>query len=772
LVQERSLIPFDNDVPQHHLVRPVETGYVSEAPSQDAQLGGMNILRILAKRWPIAFLLAIIISVPSVYGVWKYIKPEYTVRSHIKITPVIKPLVYEEGEDKIPYYRQYVNTAAMVITSENVLDPMLRDPSVKNMPFVKRPDVIEYIKGMMRARGSKMNQLLSITMTGEDPRMITKVVNATVRQYMKDEYQKRIQFDDSHIRGLEREKQAALQEVKQYDGHIAQMAKLLDYGWGNFDEQERKMIESAQADQERRASLQSQRISLQMQLELAKKNTPTSATAPIELLKIRMNYVQTDPLVAALSNTVTRLKADIVLNSGVYREDTLEMRQLNKRLKAAEEGLEVFTEKALDKFREMLLLENKQKQQFTIEAIESRLKEMDRREKLIDERLAKKSEKIKLFSSNRLAIDGLKADKLIAQHKLNRIKKQINILTTERNKQFRFEVIESARIPRNPSDDKRLVMCAAVIVGSLVIGFAFVVLISEMDKRVESPDDVEKRYGLHVLGTTPRLKDLDRQRIQPRHFVDDCRTIRVNLALASGVGADTRCIVVASPEGRDGKTMLAINLATSIALTGKRVVLVDGDLRKPDIARYLRVNNSLGITNVLTGECELDDAIRSTQVPSLKILPCNRTKGRRGEILLSSGLKQLIQDLRERFDEIIVDTPAMLAMPDAALWGSVSDGIMLVSRSGKTGGKRLNMAVARLRRSGVKVLGIVLTGVRMKDSYEKYHQRYQAGYFDAPLTEEEWNATQVFLLSKEFDDQDTEAIEAPEEESTKQLEQS
>jgi capsular exopolysaccharide synthesis family protein len=295
-----------------------------------------------------------------------------------------------------------------------------------------------------------------------------------------------------------------------------------------------------------------------------------------------------------------------------------------------------------------------------------------------------------------------------------------------------------------------------LVMGALLFGCALTVFLHEMDMRVETPSDVIARARLRILGTTPRFKDLDRARVKPRHFADDCRAIRVNLGLAEGAecpeGERGRAIVMASPQGRDGKTTLAINLATSMALAGRRVLLIDGDLRKPEIGRYLKIDNAVGLAALLGGECSLDDAIKHTPLGTLHVLPASRDGRKQSELLVSRRLSALLAELRMRYDEIIIDTPAVLAMPDAKLWACLSDGVILVARSSRTAVKDLVEAKTRIEQAGARILGAVLTGVRMRDSYEKYSHRYGEGYVEEPLSGEDWGAAGVLLLSRRTDD--------------------
>ena len=449
-------------------------------------------------------------------------------------------------------------------------------------------------------------------------------------------------------------------------------------------------------------------------------------------MKLKSDTVNADPNVALLSNTISALERDYVIEKLKRKEETPEIKFAERQIEALKAKLADARKEAEARFDDMMAKEMAVQLKTSAQEVTTRLGQLDQHITQVKADIEKENADLIGLGRKDLAIKKITDEIKLKNDLYERFVLRIQVLQVERQRPARISVAYNAEPPRGPSKDKRTKYSVALIMGALLFGCALTIFIHELDMRVESPADLAAKCKVRILGTTPRFKDLDKARVQARHFVDDCRTIRVNLMLADSM-EHGHAIVMASPQGRDGKTTVAINLATSIALTGKRVLLIDGDFRKPEVARYLRLDNKKGLTNVLAGECTLDEAIQETPVHTLNILPANRSGQRQSELLVSRRLSAILAELRLRYDEIIVDTPAILAMPDAKLWACLADGVVLVARSGKTGIKELIEAKVRLQQAGARILGAVVTGVRISDSYEKYSHRYGEGYVEEPV---------------------------------------
>ncbi len=191
-----------------------------------------------------------------------------------------------------------------------------------------------------------------------------------------------------------------------------------------------------------------------------------------------------------------------------------------------------------------------------------------------------------------------------------------------------------------------------------------------------------------------------------------------------------RLIAVTSATPRDGKSTVATNLALTLADQGSRVLVVDADLRRPQVHTAFGLEQSPGISDVLTGVASIDEAIQGLSgSPTLSLLACGTAVERPTELIGNEGFEALMTELRTRFDYIVVDTPPLLAVTDAALVGAVADGTLVVVRANKTDLGALSTAVSQLRRLRVPLLGVVMNGVPTgRSSGYSYTPEYYPSY--------------------------------------------
>jgi succinoglycan biosynthesis transport protein ExoP len=234
-----------------------------------------------------------------------------------------------------------------------------------------------------------------------------------------------------------------------------------------------------------------------------------------------------------------------------------------------------------------------------------------------------------------------------------------------------------------------------------------------------------RQLGLPVLGTTTSSHT-----IKPAQFAEqiasDYQTIRTNLGLLTN-GGIPKSLTVCSPGMREGKTTFAVNLATSLAKSGKKVLLIDGDLRKPDVRYMLNVpNGSGGIQEVLLGE-DPSRIICSMPGSGLHVLVANsRSLADPYELLASSTAAQQLDKIGREYDHVIVDTPPALAFPDALVWAKLTEAVILVGFAGQTTVPELTEAKERFSRVRARVVGAILSNVRADQGLYRYNYGYQA----------------------------------------------
>jgi len=259
------------------------------------------------------------------------------------------------------------------------------------------------------------------------------------------------------------------------------------------------------------------------------------------------------------------------------------------------------------------------------------------------------------------------------------------------------------------------------LMGALACGALVSYLRSKWDVCLRIPEDVIRYIDVPVIGTTTRMHRAVQEAL-PERIADDYQTIRANLGLVAGQGIP-RILAVTSPGMREGKTTFSINLAASMAKAGNRVLLIDGDFRKPEIKNVLSINGkSGGLQKVLFGTCGIEQAVVKLPAIGLHVLTADPFNiSGTFDILARPRTREILRDMGSKYDHIIIDTPPILATPDALLWAKLADSAVLVSFSGQTQGPDLREAYDRLTAVNVKVLGTVLNSVSHKDVYQGYY---------------------------------------------------
>jgi capsular exopolysaccharide synthesis family protein len=483
------------------------------------------------------------------------------------------------------------------------------------------------------------------------------------------------------------------------------------------------ILQQVQILQQELVKIEISRVGLEAQANLYPEGREPDVAA-VESNRLKKQYVNADPVVAALTGKVIELEQQMDMLVDRWPEEKRTQRELLQTgLDALRKKLEARTAEMEQEFEQIFAQQKEEKRHQSLESIQEQLALLGAQKASVQAELSKYTDDVAAAGRKSLALRKLN-DEIAVQNQLYKtFSDRIEQLRVERQRPARVSVAAWAEVPRSPSRDKRMKYSIVLVMGALLCGCALAVGWHELTQPVEAPADVERRCGLPVLGTLPRFEDLHRGHLPSRNLLDDCRTIWVNLSLTKQ-GGPCRVLVVTSAQGRDGKTSFAINFATSMALMGRRVLLIDGDLRKPDVARYLNTEHGFGLTDVLAGTCPLEQAVRGTDLDVLNILPSGRKAPERDEPLANGRLGELLGQLRGMYDEIVIDTPPVLAVSDAKLWALHADSVVFVTRSGWSGGRDLLEASRRMRSGAAPVSGVVITGVRMGDSYERYHHRY------------------------------------------------
>lgn len=290
--------------------------------------------------------------------------------------------------------------------------------------------------------------------------------------------------------------------------------------------------------------------------------------------------------------------------------------------------------------------------------------------------------------------------------------------------------VEEASVPFEPIRPRTLIN---VLVASL-IGLTFAVgviyLIEALDDTL-SPDAVSRQLGLPVLGVIARHQLTDGKPIvalEPRSPVAEAfRSLRTNIQFAS-VDHPLHTLLVTSPSPEDGKSTVAANLGISLAQSGRRVTVMDADLRRPQVHKNFALINRVGITSLFVqSHLQLDGALQETGYANLSALTSGNLPPNPAELLGSERMVEIMRLVGEQSDIIIIDSPPVMAVTDAAVLAPRVDGVLLVVKPGTTKLAACKQAVEQLHRVGANILGVILNDIEINRSGYKY--AYYKGYY-------------------------------------------
>jgi len=270
------------------------------------------------------------------------------------------------------------------------------------------------------------------------------------------------------------------------------------------------------------------------------------------------------------------------------------------------------------------------------------------------------------------------------------------------------------------------------LVFGLLLGFAvaagLAMLQEQLDDTVRDEDDVARFADAPVLGTVPMFKRDEAPTMLPattkhRRSTEAYRALRYNLGFVTpGEGGHT--VLVTSTGPLEGKTTTALNLAIAAVLSGRRVVLVDSDLRRPALHRLLGLNGSRGLTDLLAGEAKMPEVFQGFQDTGLRVISSGTRAPNPTDLLDSARMRDLIKELRKQADLIIFDSPPLLSSADSLVLASLSDAVLMVCVPGTSHRRALRRAQMLLGHIGRSVSGVVLNKVERKPGYGYYYDYY------------------------------------------------
>ncbi|HOV76788.1 MAG TPA: polysaccharide biosynthesis tyrosine autokinase [Sedimentisphaerales bacterium] len=701
-----------------------------------------NLMETVRRRWPIVVVVTLLIMAVGLPGVWFLVEPVYIVQGLVRVKPVVPGILDNTpSPDELSNYVQFVHTQALLLMSdEQRLQKIVDDLAGRNLAFFSgRPgtrlekllakvlprDANELPDQILRKAIAKQtitagylqgSELMAVTMKSRNIDEARTIVNSFLRNYVGQYGVETTTSESQNITILENQKNEYQKRIAESRQKLRELA--MQYGSTGLDALQAVELQTQSALQSRLTQLEADRVKIEADIGVYEK-TETMALAPEQIVAARTSHINSDPMVTELSTNIVQMERELLAAQQTHLPANPVYAQRVAVLKAFQQKLEERRKVLAEEFDANL--ENKLKeaaQQRVLQAkaqkaqIEAHIDEIRR---ILSEQQVRT---VKMGTTN-LDLQDLQRKVEMDEQVLDRVNQRLRWFEMERDRRPRVQIASLAEM--KGKNDDRPKYAGMVVFVALGCGLGLALLRDKTDKTIQTPADILRQTDLPILGTTTSSRTV-KPALFAEQIASDYQTIRTNLGLLYNGGMPKR-LVVSSPGMREGKTTFAVNLATSLAKSGKKVLLIDGDLRKPDIGHMLNVlNNTSGLQNVLLGE-DPNGVVCVLPSSGLHVLAANpRYTGDAYELLTSSTASEQMERLGREYDHLIVDSPPALAFPDALVWAKLTDAVILVSFAGQTTAPDLKEAKERFARIRARILGAVVSNVPVDQGL--YRQGY------------------------------------------------
>lgn len=662
----------------------------------------LEYVRLLwSRRW-----LVLAVFLVTLVGVvaWSATRPKlYRATTKLIVEPT-SSINNNQFDAFVSYWQldRYISDQVQVLETDRLAKRVVRELGLDALPeYEGRPPGPGAILGGLTVKPVPESNVIELTMVGRDPDRAAEWLNVYVEEYIRtniedgiDKTRKIFEVIQSRLDPLRTQVEKAEQDLMTYqEGHR---------GLGFATEQKNVITEQVDLLTKEYAQAKAERIDLETKLNALKELKAS------RLSEVSFPEVLEDATISMLTQRRNDVEVELLDKLGTYKEGHPQIKELRTRLKGIDQTIE----------RQILTLKAGMQTRFDI---------VKRRE----ESLFANIEGLK-DETIRLSRTSLEYDRLKESYDQNRrfledmLARSNEADLSQTSWMNNIRVIERAVPPGAPFSPNIRRSAALGGVLGLFLGIGLVLGLDFLDHTLRTPEQVERCLGLDVLAALPKLTEDN-----SRSLTEAFQTLRTALMLAAR-GDGCQVLLVTSSVPSEGKTTASYNLAKVLAAGGSRVLLIDADLRKPKMHRMLKVKNTKGLTSLVLGESELKDVIHGQAgVPRLDVVTSGPLPSNPPELFGKKTFRDLLAQAREDYDWVIMDSPPTASVTDPVVAAQMADMVLAVVKYGGPRRQVVADAMKTLRRSGVRVAGVLLNNVDIeRDHYYStyYYSYYHYGY--------------------------------------------
>ncbi len=565
------------------------------------------------------------------------------------------------------------------------------------------------IMGGIKVSPVKKSKIVQVSFESPSPLFAADVVNAVAKAYMEELMEMKMKSSKYKLQWLSKKAEEERKKLQRSEEAL-----------------QRYMKENDIVTLENRIAIIPQRLT-ELSTELtraeAKRKSLESLYQRIEkIVSEDIEKAETIPIIAS-DSTIKALRKEILEAEQNIMELSKKFGRKHPKMKRALSELEVLKEKKRQEIRRVI--ESIRTDYELAKANEMNLRRLLQKTK---EEALRLNEKFIQYGVLRREVE---TNKQLFEALIKKIKEES---VTEKIQTVNVWIVEEAKVPKVPTKPKKgLNILLGIIVGVLGgIGLAF--FVEYLDNTIKTPEEAEERLGLPVIGMVSLVEkdngDLEKMTLKETSsvFAENLKALRTSIFL-SFADRPPKSILVTSPGPDEGKSTIASNLAIVVAQSEYSVLLVDADLRNPQLHRAFGLDNSEGLSTYLAGTSDIENIIQQGPLPRMSILTAGPLSPNPSELLSSKRLGDLIETMKQRYDMIILDSPPLMTVSDGVILSSVVEGTILVTKAASTTYDIAMRAIKSLRDIKANLLGVVINSIDLRKE-EYYYYRYY-GYYSA-----------------------------------------
>ena len=665
-------------------------------------------------------------------------------------TPQIMWKTVDTEAESREEYQRFQKSQLIQLRSRFVINTALQQRGINELKMIReQAKPADWLAQNLQAQFLQESEVMHISLDGKYPEELARLVNAVTKTYIEEVANGDLKRRVERQKLLQKLSNAKFAELKNRRDALRTLAQRA----GSDDRQtlvlkQQYAIELGTDVRKDLREVQSQKRKLEAMIKVQRPEALHETAAPMVSNDAVARLIEQDPevsdLKAKLAAASERLASESVYTGRVARKSGM-----NPALKTLRDEVELIN-KQLERKRKAIRpsviqqLQNPQDDSQLVKggSLEQQLAVATELEASLQEEIKNFTQMDQVLTDNTLDLQDNKDEFKQIEDAATKIAAEVEKLDVELQAPPRISLIEEA-IPPTTRDAKKWYMMFGMITFGSFCGTLFAIAFLELrTRKIDSADEIAGDLGLAVVGSLPMLPARARRngvmarQEKDRYWyslllesIDATRTMLIHAARSGS----HRVVMIASALPGEGKTSLASHLATSLARSGQKTLLIDADLRCPSIHRLFDLTPEPGLSELLRGEVAFEDVIISTAVEELKVITAGKCDPQTLRILSQGGLGGLFARLKEQFDFVIVDSSPILPVADAQIVAQQVDAVLFSILADVSRKTKILAAYQRIAALGVKVLGAVVTGAHDGGSYgDKYYSAYAGGGHSTP----------------------------------------